>query len=197
MNNQSKAVSAANALRRKDLTGKVFYELTVTGYNSQSKKWMCSCSCGNTSEVKTAALNNGNTKSCGCFHKRQASASATNRHRTKRVERGLSPDTHISTKSVIQRQEFKEMSSEIKIRDSFTCAWCSVVGGKLAVHHIKPWASHPELRFDRFNVVTLCTKCHVKVHNGKYHNDPDPIMSILLEGYAKEIEVICMRVELT
>lgn len=31
---------------------------------------------------------------------------------------------------------------------------------KLEVHHIKKWASHPSMRYDVTNGITLCKKCH-------------------------------------
>lgn len=43
---------------------------------------------------------------------------------------------------------------------------CSCCGMKfhLYAHHIKPWASHPELRFDPDNGIALCSVCHDKSH---------------------------------
>ena len=51
---------------KKDLTGQQFNLLTVLEYKGNSI-WKCQCTCGNFTEVKTAALNNGKTKSCGCL----------------------------------------------------------------------------------------------------------------------------------
>jgi len=55
----------------KDLTGKRFGNLVVTGFNGIRKNslyyWNCKCDCGNTSIVQTGHLNNGNIKSCGCL----------------------------------------------------------------------------------------------------------------------------------
>jgi hypothetical protein len=58
----------------------------------------------------------------------------------------------------------------ILARDNYCCRRCSATkemdGSKsLHVHHIKPWAGHPELRFDPLNVVTLCRTCHSWVHS--------------------------------
>ena len=49
-----------------NLIGKKFNKLTVLEYAGNSK-WLCQCDCGNTSIVKTASLNSGKTKSCGCL----------------------------------------------------------------------------------------------------------------------------------
>ena len=55
----------------KDLTGQVFWRLTVILDVGRTKdgnvKWLCSCSCGNTIAVSSASLVSGNTKSCGCI----------------------------------------------------------------------------------------------------------------------------------
>jgi len=32
-------------------------------------EWLCGCDCGKLVHVKTGHLNNGNTQSCGCFHR--------------------------------------------------------------------------------------------------------------------------------
>ena len=58
-----------------DITGKRFGRLTVTGHAGKRKTkagspynvWECQCDCGNKTLVKTADLNDGNTKSCGCM----------------------------------------------------------------------------------------------------------------------------------
>jgi hypothetical protein len=52
----------------KDLTGLRFGRLTAERVViDKIRKWECACECGNTSVVRTADLNNGNTKSCGCL----------------------------------------------------------------------------------------------------------------------------------
>lgn len=51
---------------RVDLLGKVFSFLTVKSYEGAGK-WSCECVCGNTTSVVTSELNNGHTKSCGCY----------------------------------------------------------------------------------------------------------------------------------
>lgn len=183
MTRQSTAVSLSNAARRKDLTGNIFSKLTVIGYDEESKKWLCSCECGGSAEVKTAALNNGNTKSCGCYQKLRASKSAKTQHKERRLARGLTEDQFIASDS--ERIKFMPIAKDILVRDEYTCAWCSKIGGDLNVHHIELWSVKTDRRFDRTNLVTLCKPCHLNVHKNNFHGEPDPIMSILLEGYAR------------
>lgn len=50
--------------------GDVFGLLTVTGYNSDTKKYICRCQCGNVTEVLKHNLTKPHgTRSCGCYRK--------------------------------------------------------------------------------------------------------------------------------
>ena len=62
-----------------------------------------------------------------------------------------------------------EWSARVRVRDDFTCQSCGKRGGDLHAHHIKPWSTAPESRFDVGNGITLCVKCHHAAHsaNGK------------------------------
>jgi hypothetical protein len=68
--------------RVKDLTGMRFHRLTVVGFagfcvvepnGKRRSRWTCSCDCGNTTAVRTAALTQGHSTSCGC-RKRETAA---------------------------------------------------------------------------------------------------------------------------
>lgn len=56
---------------RLQLTGEVFGKLTVVkldpNINRPPYKWICKCSCGNTTSVIGSSLRDGSTKSCGCL----------------------------------------------------------------------------------------------------------------------------------
>lgn len=72
-NSRSCGCSAFNNSNKiHDLKGTKFGLLTVKSLVKRKSpkepvKWICICECGNRINVKTALLNNGNTKSCGCF----------------------------------------------------------------------------------------------------------------------------------
>jgi hypothetical protein len=60
--------------------------------------------------------------------------------------------------------EYAQWRDAVYTRDSFTCQECKQVGGELNAHHIRSWATSPELRFDVENGVTLCFSCHGLKH---------------------------------
>jgi len=77
-------------------------------------------------------------------------------------------------------QEYLQWRNKIFIQDNFTCAICRKRGGNLNIHHKKDFASLlqyyeitnlkealecPEL-WDVNNGVTVCRKCHEKIHYG-------------------------------
>lgn len=62
----------------------------------------------------------------------------------------------------------RKFVSTVLRRDNYHCRRCSLgkIGKRgLHVHHIKPWAGNPDLRFDLNNAVTLCQSCHRWVHS--------------------------------
>ena len=59
------------------------------------------------------------------------------------------------------RIEYKLWRMAVFQRDGYTCRMCGSQT-QLEADHIKPWAKHPELRFDIDNGRTLCRPCHLK-----------------------------------
>ena len=47
-------------------------------------------------------------------------------------------------------------------RDDFTCVHCGKRGGNLNADHMKPYSTHPKLRYAVDNGQTLCRECHIK-----------------------------------
>lgn len=69
-----------------DLTGRTFSRLTVIERNKDEKKfvnWKCLCICGKITFVRTAMLNNGGVKSCGCYHRERITTHGYAEHTTK------------------------------------------------------------------------------------------------------------------
>lgn len=62
--------------------------------------------------------------------------------------------------------EYREFRLAVLSRDNWTCQDCHKRGGRLQVHHLKPWGPHPELRYSVDNAVTLCRPCHLGRHRG-------------------------------
>ncbi len=49
-------------------------------------------------------------------------------------------------------------------RDNFKCRDCNLSKKALTIHHIKELNMHPNLKFKRSNLITLCQRCHKKRH---------------------------------
>jgi 5-methylcytosine-specific restriction endonuclease McrA len=179
------AKTLANSSRALDVSGKVYSRLTAIKKIS-SGEWECLCECGSTTFVSVEKLNNGNTKSCGCLQKDTVTGMMLEKHRQKRISVGRNPDIPLSSNKKLERSLMSEITPKILARDEYTCAWCSQLGGSLAVHHIEPWTAAIDRRFDRDNLVTLCKVCHLKVHNQNFFSMVlDEHMSILLSGFVK------------
>lgn len=64
-----------------------------------------------------------------------------------------------------RKKEYSVWRTAVFERDKFTCQHCGdKKGGNLEAHHIKPFAQFIEERFVLENGITLCIKCHAKVH---------------------------------
>lgn len=50
-----------------DISGQRFGLLVAKFYDSDSKKWVCSCDCGKETKATSYNLRSGHTKSCGCL----------------------------------------------------------------------------------------------------------------------------------
>lgn len=64
-----------------------------------------------------------------------------------------------------RRVEYTDWRRAVFERDRYTCQKCGdAKGGNLRAHHVKPFATHPELRFEVANGITLCHPCHELEH---------------------------------
>ncbi len=67
--------------KKLDLTNQKFGKLFVLEESEKDKhgntRWKCKCDCGNEVIITSTYLRNGDTKSCGCFHKERAKKANT------------------------------------------------------------------------------------------------------------------------
>lgn len=75
------------------------------------------------------------------------------------------------------RLEYRLWKEMVLEASNFKCSKCGVEQGTfcrccgqrtaLHAHHLKPYADHPNLRYDVSNGIALCSACHWKEHHGK------------------------------
>lgn len=62
---------------------------------------------------------------------------------------------------------WQEVARLVRARDGYRCQDCGAEkqgSRSLHLHHVKPWAGNPDLRFEPDNIVTLCADCHRARH---------------------------------
>ena len=79
---------------------------------------------------------------------------------------GITPINHAIRTSA----EYKAWRKSVFERDNYICQHCSQRGGELQADHIKPFSTHPELRFEMSNGRTLCKPCHLKTDTWGSHS---------------------------
>lgn len=65
---------------------------------------------------------------------------------------------------------YKEARSRTLKRDKYTCQMPDCKSKKrLNVHHIRPWSQAATLRYETYNLITLCRKCHDSIKDREHH----------------------------
>lgn len=157
-----------------DKTGNRYGRLTVVNRDlsrGRSKTyWICKCDCGNDTVVWAAKLDRGITKSCGCYRDEKIKEmGAKHMHRKK--------EQHHNWKGGIGERDAELLNKwrkNVFTRDNYKCVRCGS-GGKLAAHHISPFETDIENRYNLDNGATLCESCHIQYHKtyGFRHFKPD------------------------
>lgn len=150
-------VSAANEKPLDE--GAKFHMLTVLG-RDKAGYTLFICDCGESKVINNWRVTSGNTKSCGCLRKGNRFHAPISGKSHPNWKGGISGDRE----RFMQEAVYKAWRLDVFERDSYTCDKCEQVGGKLEAHHLAPYHSHPELRVDIDNGVTLCQTCHAAFH---------------------------------
>ena len=161
-----KCHNCTNKSNSKDIEiDKRFGNLTVID-NRRSGYSICKCDCGEITEIANSNLRKGHTRSCGCLKSdnlKNAVICTGSKHGN--WKGGITPE-NVSIRKSIKYKQWRELVFE---RDDYTCQDCGQKGYSLRAHHIHDFASNNNLRLDIDNGITLCDKCHKKLHK-KYGN---------------------------
>jgi 5-methylcytosine-specific restriction endonuclease McrA len=69
---------------------------------------------------------------------------------------------------------WRNLADEVIVANHGECQMCKdshILTRATLVHHVKPLREHPELAYDRSNLMPLCHDCHERIHNrGIYAN---------------------------
>lgn len=71
-------------------------------------------------------------------------------------------------------------------RDNGVCQDCGATNIELHAHHIKPYKSFPDLRYDVSNGITLCYKCHWSVHAAQNEKAVNSVKLLTRQGVEKD-----------
>ena len=150
-----------NKSHSKDIeNGKQFGNLTVID-SRQTGKSICKCECGEITEVPNFNLRKGRTKSCGCLREKAfENVKHVSGSKHGNWKGGITPENVRMRKSV----KYKMWRESVFERDGYSCQDCGQVGYELRAHHIYDFANNKDLRLDVNNGITLCDKCHKKLH---------------------------------
>lgn len=144
-------------------------------YPPSANKQYCSRKCANTSTIRNQHLSDGikqawrdetvRTHMMMGIAKRSLSP---NWYNAPHFQKGAAHPRYNGNKVKrlgAGRYEYKKWRKDVMHRDNFTCQICHKCGGKLQAHHIEHWATHPDLRYELSNGMTVCVPCHKALHS--------------------------------
>ncbi len=162
LNNGTLSCGCARLDHKNDIVGLRFGNLLVNkwvGVDSKDNSlYSCTCDCGNVVVVHQYKLKISHTKSCGCLKHRSGSENPnwnpnlSDEWRAIQRSRRYLPENRIFVESVLKR-------------DNFKCQACFIENEKLHVHHKDAWSINVQRHFDLQNGITLCKRCHRKLHS--------------------------------
>lgn len=140
--------------------------IKFTGVDQNNRTlWLCKCDCGNEIVVRGNDLQNGDSKSCGCF-RQEISSKAMNKIIDKQIGEKHPHYTNGATCGK-NTKAIHELKEKIRKRDNYTCQECEIIqekyekvyNRKLDVHHI----DRDDTNNIEENMITLCHSCHNKI----------------------------------
>ncbi len=72
----------------------------------------------------------------------------------------------------LKDKRYKQVRAKALRRDKYLCQRCKRYGKKVSAdttHHVYPVEFYPEYRFSLWNLISLCSKCHDRMHVRKTH----------------------------
>lgn len=76
---------------------------------------------------------------------------------------------------------WRNLSEEIINANHRECQMCKrdhTLTRATLVHHIKPLREHPELAYDRNNLMPLCHDCHERIHERGIYGTPSGFVNV-------------------
>ncbi len=145
--------------------------LSIIDKDSKNRTvWKCLCHyCGVEFEAKSPTLSN--RKSCGCMKINNLKGLDNPNYNP-----NLSDEERmvLQNRYYLYRQECKDWSKSVFHRDRYKC---QVTGrtDDIVAHHLYSWHTHPNLRFDICNGITLTRDIHKQFHSeyGYKENTPE------------------------
>jgi len=158
-----------------DLSGQRFGRLTIISYHSFKNKeyfWLTKCDCGNEKVLRARSFRTGRVTSCGCYRSECSKLRLTEGNKLRVGEKHPKWDPTKSNKERyrLRKNKISYVRIEAFERDNYTCQCCLKRGLNLNAHHIAPFSTNIELRYDVNNLITLCVDCHKQYHK-QYKKD--------------------------
>jgi len=128
------------------------------------------CSCGKVSKTTFDIFKNGHRcKSCGIEKRSGRNAYQWN---------PLLSDEDRKDRRLVDG--YKKWIKQVYQQNKWTCQKCENKK-HINAHHIQNYASHPDLRMDIKNGITLCRDCHIQFHSiyGNLNNNKNQLDSFL------------------
>ena len=154
--------------------GKLLVVARAANRGNQIHYWEVLCDCGSRKVVCGRNLLTKSTRSCGCNSKTAISIFAKTRIGSLNPNwnpRLTQKDRDRNRLGTPTQKRWAASSQQVRRRDHATCLVCGAPNST-HVHHLEPWATYRDLRYNPANLVTLCKECHNQFHQ-LYGNDCD------------------------